>query len=199
MVARVPPPDPKTQLPALEQRIAVLVETAREQTAPSAPHLSIDPELSEIARLHSEHMASLHKMSHALPDGETAATLLMDRDANFQGLLGENLASQYYTTQAGVDPGDYAKRFVASWLNSKPHRDNLAFPDYVRTGVGAAIDGNTVYVTQLFAADIVPPPSQQGAAGEKRQIATYTDPKTAERDRPFAQSVPLRGSEGLSQ
>ena len=69
---------------------------------------------------------------------------------DFQGLLGENIAAQYYTKAGGVDVDAFAKRFVETWLKSKSHRDNLAFPEYDRTGVGAAVDGNTVYVTQLF-------------------------------------------------
>ena len=88
-------------------------------------------------------------MAHKAPDGQTSATIIMARDANFQGLLGENIAAQYYTKEGGVDVDAFAKRFVDTWLNSKSHRDNLAFPDYSRTGVGAAVNGDTVYVTQL--------------------------------------------------
>ena len=45
-------------------------------------------------------------------------------------------------------------RFLDEWLKSPPHRDNLAFADYDRTGVGAAVNGDTVYVTALFATDL---------------------------------------------
>ena len=71
--------------------------------------------------------------------------------AKFQGLLGENLAAQHYVKQSGVDVEEFAQRFLDEWIKSQPHRDNLAFADYNRTGVGAAVNGDTVYVAQLFA------------------------------------------------
>ena len=45
---------------------------------------------------------------------------------------------------------EFAQRFLDEWIKSQPHRDNLAFADYNRTGVGAAVNGDTVYVAQLF-------------------------------------------------
>jgi hypothetical protein len=78
----------------------------------------------------------------------------MAEDAKFQGLLGENLAAQHYVKQSGVDVEQYAQRFLDEWMKSQPHRENLAFADYDRTGVGAAVNGDTVYVAQLFASDL---------------------------------------------
>ena len=82
------------------------------------------------------------------------ASLLMAEDAKWQGLLGENLAAQHYVKQSGVDVEHFAQRFLDEWMKSQPHRDNLAFADYDRTGVGAAVNGDTVYVAQLFACDL---------------------------------------------
>ena len=48
----------------------------------------------------------------------------------------------------------FAQRHRRYWLNSPQHRDNLAFADYNLTGVGAAVNGDTVYVTELFATDL---------------------------------------------
>ena len=87
------------------------------------------------------------------------AILLMAEDAKWQGLLGENLAAQHYVKQSGVDVDEFAQRFLDEWMKSQPHRENLAFADYDRTGVGAAVNGDTVYVAQLFATDMgLPPP-----------------------------------------
>jgi len=41
------PPDPKTQMGALETRIAILVEEQRQKLDPKARPLAIDPELSD--------------------------------------------------------------------------------------------------------------------------------------------------------
>ncbi|MBS0470804.1 MAG: CAP domain-containing protein [Proteobacteria bacterium] len=149
-----PPPDPKTLMPALEQRIAVLVADERQRIDPKAKPLMIDPELSAIARKRVEDMAAKKYMAHVAPDGETAATLLMAEDARFQGLLGENIAAQYFTPSAAIDVDALARRFVDSWLASEPHKKNLAFADYDHTGIGAAVNGDTIYVMQLFSTDL---------------------------------------------
>ena len=47
------PPDPKTQMAALETRIAVLVEEQRQKLEPKAKALAIDPQLARIARARS--------------------------------------------------------------------------------------------------------------------------------------------------
>ena len=99
-------------------------------------------------------IAAKNYLAHAAPNGDTAASLLMEADDQFQGLLGENLAAQHYTMQSGVTVDEFAGRFLKTWMDSKPHRDNLAFADYNRTGVGAALNGDTVYVVQLFATDM---------------------------------------------
>ena len=68
----------------------------------------------------------------------------------WQGLLGENLAAQHYLKESGVDVDAFAQRFLDEWIKSEPHRDNLAYPAYDRTGVGAAVNGDTVYVAAAF-------------------------------------------------
>jgi hypothetical protein len=122
-------------------------------------------------------MAAKNYLAHAAPDGSTTASIVMDQDANFQGLLGENIAAEHYTPQIGVDPEKFAQEFVDGWLASEAHKQNLAYPSYNRTGVGAAVNGDTVYVTQLFATDMgLPPPSQQMS---QRPVQQYDDPKSA--------------------
>jgi len=149
-----PPPDPKTLMTALEQRLAVLVAEERERIDPKAKPLMIDPELAGIARQRAADMAAKHYFAHAAPNGDTSASILMAEDARFQGLLGENMAAQHYRAQIGVDVNQFARNFLDIWLKSPKHRDNLAYEDYDRTGIGAAVDGDTVYVTQLFATDL---------------------------------------------
>jgi uncharacterized protein YkwD len=149
-----PPPDPRTQMGALEIRIAALVGDERHKLDPSARPLAIDPELSKIARARASDMAAKNYLAHAAPNGDTSASLLMAQDAKWQGLLGENLAAQHYTIQRGVAVDDFAQRFLDEWLKSPPHRDNMAFPNYDHAGVGAAVNGDTVYVAVLFSTDL---------------------------------------------
>jgi len=154
MNATQAPPDPNTQMAALETRIAALTEEQRLKIDPNAKQLTLDPELTRIARARAADMAAKNYLAHAAPNGDTSATLLMAQDAKFQGLLGENLAAQHYLKQSGVDVEQFAQRFLDEWMKSQPHRENMAFADYDRTGVGAAVNGDTVYVAQLFASDL---------------------------------------------
>ncbi len=188
-------PDPQTQMTALATRIADLVEEQRIKLDPSAKALAIDPELTRIAEARARDMAQKNYLAHDAPNGDTSASLLMADDAKWQGLLGENLAAQHYVKQSGVDVDAFAARFLDEWMKSDPHRDNLAFPAYDRTGVGAAVNGDTVYVTQLFASDMgLKPP-----AGDDPKSTVTRYPSAAEAQRDVAPPAPvrLRGAEGV--
>jgi uncharacterized protein YkwD len=191
-----PPPDPKTLMPALEQRIAVLVADERSRIDPNARPLMIDPELSDIARKRAADMATKNYFAHVAPNGDTSASLLMAEDARFQGLLGENMAAQHYSSAVAIDVDVLAHRFVDSWLTSVPHKENLSFADYNRTGVGAAVNGDTIYVTQLFSTDLGLGPHDNNAPPP---VVTPMPSAKAGKDatpRPKPPDVQLRGSEG---
>jgi uncharacterized protein YkwD len=149
-----PPPDPKTQMVALESRIAMLVEEEREKIDAHARPLAIDPELTGIARKRAGDMAEKNYFAHAAPNGETSASILMDEDKRFQGLLGENMGAVHYWKAYGLDVDKTARSFVDQWLGSPKHRENMAFADYNLAGIGAAVNADTVYVTALFATDL---------------------------------------------
>jgi uncharacterized protein YkwD len=191
------PPDPQTQMAALATRIVIVVEEQRLKIDPQAKSLAIDPELTKIAEARARDMAEKNYLAHAAPNGETSATLLMAQDAKWQGLLGENLAAQHYLKQSGVDVDAFAARFLDEWMKSDPHRDNLAFPAYDRTGVGAAVNGDTVYVTQLFASDMgLKPPSDDVP---KSAVTSYPSAAAAQKDVvPAPPPVRLRGAEGVA-
>ncbi len=143
-------------------------------------------------------MANKNYLAHAAPNGDTSASLLMAGDAKWQGLLGENLAAQHYRVESGVDINLFAKRFLDEWMKSLPHRENLSFANYDRTGVGAAVNGDTVYVAQLFASDLgLPPPPDDAPAGI---VTPYDSPAAASADGHKAPApLRLRGDIGPSQ
>ena len=187
-------PDPGAEMPALAARIAVLIEDERLKLDPKAKALQVDPELTKIAEARAKDMASKSYLAHAAPDGETSASLLMADDAKWQGLLGENLAAQHYNKESGVDVEIFAQRFLDEWMKSTPHRDNLAYAGYERTGVGAAINGDTVYVAQLFSSDLGLKP----AIDERTQstVTSYPSASAAEKDSQPPPPVRLRGAIG---
>jgi uncharacterized protein YkwD len=169
--------DPATQMRPLETRVFALVVDERKTLDPAAKPLMLDPILMDVARKRSADMAAKGYFADRAPDGTTSASMVMDEDAKFQGLLGVNMAAQHYTRQSGVDVEAFARRFLDTWLASQSHKQNLAFPDYNRTGVGCAINGDTVYVTQLFATDLgLPPPKE---ATKKDTVAAMPSPQAA--------------------
>jgi uncharacterized protein YkwD len=188
-----PPPDPKTQMTALESRIAVLVEEERHKIDPKARALTMDVELSQVARARAADMAAKNYLAHQGPDGATSASLLMEQDAKWQGLLGENLAAQHYNKATGVAVEDFARRFLDEWLKSAPHRDNMAFADYDHAGVGAAVNGDTVYVAVLFSTDMGLPPPKTG--GPANAVTSWASPAAA--SAPPGPPLRLRGAEGI--
>jgi uncharacterized protein YkwD len=170
------PVDPKTQMVALEQRIFEMVQDERHKINPEARPLALDSELVGVARQRSDDMAQKKYIAHTSPDGVTSASLIMNEDQEFQGLLGENLAAQNYTRQSGVNVEACARRFVDTWLASPPHKDNLSYTAYERGGIGAAVNGETIYVTLLFATDLG---LSHVKNPEKRQVSAWKDPQTA--------------------
>jgi uncharacterized protein YkwD len=190
-------PNPRTQMVALEARIAALTEQQRLKLDPKAKPLALDAELTRIARERAGDMAQKNYLAHAAPNGDTSASLLMAEDAKFQGLLGENLAAQHYVKQSGVDVEEFAQRFLDEWMKSQPHRENLAFADYDRTGVGAAVNGDTVYVTQLFSAT----PELADKRDPKSGAIPFPNPQAARDAAATTTTEPplrLRGAEGTS-
>ncbi|HEY4076307.1 MAG TPA: CAP domain-containing protein [Rhizomicrobium sp.] len=185
-----PIPDPRTQMAALEMRIAIMVEEQRHRLDPAARPLAIDPELSQIARARAADMATKNYLAHAGPDGATSASLLMKQDAKWQGLLGENLAAQHYTKLGGVSVDDFARRFLDEWLKSPPHRDNMAFPKYDHAGVGAAVNDDTVYVALLFSTDMGLPPVKP--EGPDSAVTNFESPAQASAEPGPAPQEPLR-------
>ena len=188
------PPDPRTEMAALASRIAQMVEDERLKLDPKAKTLKIDPELTKIAEARARDMAEKNYLAHAAPNGDTSASLLMADDSKWQGLLGENLAAQHYVKETGVDVETFAQRFLEEWVKSDPHRDNLAYADYDRTGVGAAVNGDTVYVAQLFSSDMGLKPSIDEHA--ESRVTSYSSALAAQKDTTPPPPIRLRGAMG---
>lgn len=186
--------DPQTQMRALEDRVFEVVKEERLKLDPASKVLILDPVLMDVARKRAVDMAAHGYFADNAPDGTTSASLVMAEDARFQGLLGVNIAAQHYTKQRGVDVDAFAQRFLDTWLNSPSHKENLAFTDYNRTGIGCAVNGDTVFVTQLFATDLGLPPPKDGAASN--EITSEPSPRAAKSAMQRKPAPALRNTEG---
>ena len=133
-----PPARPTAGAAGLEQAVHDLVN--RHRAARHLASLTLDPRMSQQARLHSIAMAAGRTpFGHAGFDDRVKAL----RAARPCPRVGENVASN-------LGHRDPAAEAVRGWLESPAHRDNIEGP-YDRTGVGIARSASgEVFFTQLF-------------------------------------------------
>lgn len=104
-----------------------------------------DAELTRMARLYSEKMASQNFFSHKSPDGEGLRERCRAMGIVGFKRLGENL---------GYNKGfaDAAVSAVVGWMRSEGHRDHILDREFTRSGLGIARSAEgRVYFTQVFA------------------------------------------------
>jgi uncharacterized protein YkwD len=107
--------------------------------------LSMAKDLAEVARLHSQDMATRAYFDHISPDGNTLRKRVLKFGITNWSRLAENIAMNF----GQLDPAEVA---VRGWLNSQGHRLNILDQDLTETGIGVAVDAKgRIYLTQLFA------------------------------------------------
>lgn len=111
----------------------------QDRAANGLPALTLDSELSRIARIKSCDMRDTHYFSHTSPTYGNAAAMLTSFGYSFNG-VGENIAHH-----ATVDKAQ------AAFMSSTGHRTNILGSQWTKVGIGVCQDSNGfVYVTQLF-------------------------------------------------
>lgn len=122
---------------AQEQKALNLLN--QDRAANGLPALTLDRELSRIARIKSCDMRDNHYFSHTSPTYGNAAAMLTSSGYSFNG-VGENIAHH-----ATVDKAQ------AAFMSSTGHRTNILGSQWTKVGIGICQDSNGfVYVTQLF-------------------------------------------------
>ena len=121
----------------LESKMIVLVNEERKKQGLNA--LTFDPQLTKVARLHSQDMFAKGYFSHYSPEGSSVADRLK-RDGVKYLVAGENLALAQTLTIAHN-----------GLMESPGHRANILQPKYGRIGIGV-IDGGRfgLMITQVF-------------------------------------------------
>ena len=126
--------------PARSELEAAMLELInRERAAAGLAPLAADPEMTEVARLHSADMFARSYFSHNTPEGKTPFERMRDRDVRYR-TAGENLA---------LAP---TLQFAHTGLmNSPGHRANILQPRFGRVGIGILDGGRRgLMVTQNF-------------------------------------------------
>ncbi|MFF5996373.1 SafA/ExsA family spore coat assembly protein [Lysinibacillus sp. KU-BSD001] len=111
----------------------VNVERAKEGLAP----LSIDWELSRVAKYKSQDMHDKNYFSHTSPTYGSPFDMMKQFGISYKS-AGENIAKGQTS----------AAQVVNDWMNSPGHRANIMNTSYTHIGIGYVADGH--YWTQMF-------------------------------------------------
>lgn len=122
---------------AAEQQMLELVN--QERTSRGLPALRVDPQIRDVARLHSRDMFNRGYFSHTSPDGLDPFDRMRGGGISYLA-AGENIA------MAPTVP--MAHRGL---MNSPGHRANILRPAFRRVGIGVHKSGGQMMFTQNFA------------------------------------------------
>ena len=123
---------------SMEKQVASL--TNSERKAAGLGSLTLNSQLSKLARMKAEDMAKKGYFSHTSPTYGSAFDMMKKYGVSYR-TAGENIAKGQKTPEAVMN----------GWMNSSGHRANILSSAYTHIGVGYAKDskGNTYWV-QIF-------------------------------------------------
>lgn len=123
------PTTPPADLTTLEQAMADAVNGARQGNG--LPPLTIDEQLTLVARAHGQDMTARGYFSHVTPEG-----------ISLEGRLAEHGLAPNWTgenIQRNVQPRNETVRYATTWfMNSRPHRQNILHSRYDRLGISVS-------------------------------------------------------------
>jgi len=123
---------------AQEQMMLNLVNQDRKNNG--LPALTLDPELSRIARIKSCDMRDNHYFAHESPTYGNVREMLKTFGYSFSA-AGENIAHHATVEKA-----------QAAFMSSDGHRRNILSSSWTKVGIGICQDANGyIYATQIFA------------------------------------------------
>lgn len=133
---------------AITAQIHSLTNLSRSQN--NLQMFKLDTALSTIAKKRSEEMIRENYFSHNSQNGCDVSCFI--KNSGYQTIAwGENLAmSNGYHL---LSSQELAKTFVADWLESSAHRDNILSKKFTHHGIGVAAEGERIIVTVVFASE----------------------------------------------
>ena len=128
-------PTVATSVTAYEQEVVRLVNDIRSKNGLSP--LTLDWELSRVARYKSQDMKDKGYFSHTSPTYGSPFAMMKSFGISYR-TAGENIAKGYSTPE----------EVVKGWMNSPGHRANILNSSFTHIGVGYVASGS--YWTQMF-------------------------------------------------
>ena len=133
-----PEQKPSTDFSSYQQQVLDLVNAERTKRGISA--LTLDSNLSSVARKKSQDMVNKNYFDHTSPTYGSPFDMMKQFGISYR-TAGENIAKGQKTPQ----------EVVTAWMNSEGHRKNILNPNFTNLGVGIAKDSKgTTYWTQMF-------------------------------------------------
>lgn len=129
------PTQTASSVSAFEKKVAEL--TNAERAKQGLKPLTLDSELSKVARVKSQDMKDKNYFDHTSPTYGSPFDMMKSFGISYRA-AGENIA-QGQTTPEQV---------VQAWMNSQGHRENIMNASFTHIGVGYVASGN--YWTQMF-------------------------------------------------
>ena len=118
-----------------------------ERAAAGVAPLSLSPTLAALARAHSADMLANNYFSHSNASGCSSSCRITA--AGYQwSMSGENI---YFMSGYSITPDKAVDMTVQSWMDSPAHRENVLNPSFMQEGIGIALRGSTLYVTEDLA------------------------------------------------
>ncbi|WIV11457.1 CAP domain-containing protein [Proteiniborus sp. MB09-C3] len=122
---------------AIEKEVVRLVNVERQKNGLNS--LEIDAELSKVARMKSQDMATKGYFSHTSPTYGSPFDMMKQFGIKYS-TAGENIAMGQPSAEA----------VVKAWMNSEGHRANILSKNFTKIGVGYYKGSNEPYWTQMF-------------------------------------------------
>ena len=162
---------PVIEVPTLEHKIHDLINVQREQNG--LKPLLFDSQLDTIARAHSTDMATRNYFAHDTPEGISFLDRYKQAGYNC-GIKYDETPNSYRISEGGENifqnnlynsieyVNNYATKIdwnnmdrlasstVSGWMASPGHRQNILTPQFQNEGIGVAIAGIKVYITEDF-------------------------------------------------
>ena len=129
--------NPQIKNPNLIYPGQIITIPEQERNSRGLPSLTMDWELSRVARYKSQDMHDKGYFSHTSPTYGSPFDMMSSFGIAYRS-AGENIAKGQASPQAVVN----------AWMNSSGHRANILNASFKKIGVGYVSDGN--YWTQMF-------------------------------------------------
>lgn len=135
------PTTPNVRVESVEAASFELVNIER-QSSGHMDRLNRNNAVAQLARQYAEQMRDEGFFAHTAPDG-TSLRMRLDKAGVEYSAAAENLVK----VTNSADPAAYAHTLL---LQQPQHRENMLDQKYELLGVGAAKEGDTVWITQIY-------------------------------------------------